>query len=295
MNQESDHLAVTANVEPTGDFAALNSHRFETTNLLQTTLVPDQLLALFSKQMQKIVPHSGFQFNNEKLGLHIKGGQSANHSCSYKLMIENEMLGEFKLMRRTRFSNEEIAKAEVVLCCLLYPLRNALLYRQALQSAYTDLLTGTFNRTALGTSFHREWKLACRQNTPLSIILLDIDHFKRVNDNHGHLCGDRVLKQMADCIKEVMRASDLIFRYGGEEFLILLNNTDKTGAIQLAERIRTAIETLDWRSVAEGLGLTVSLGVATLNVYEPKDELLLRADQALYQAKQKGRNRVVAA
>jgi diguanylate cyclase (GGDEF)-like protein len=123
--------------------------------------------------------------------------------------------------------------------------------------------------------------------------MLDIDHFKTINDTYGHGVGDGVLQAVARTVTDSIRASDLLFRYGGEEFLVLLADTDEEGAAQLAERIRTALE----RCIClPGDGLTIrltaSLGVACLHREESKDALVQHADQALYRAKAGGRNRV---
>jgi diguanylate cyclase (GGDEF)-like protein len=126
--------------------------------------------------------------------------------------------------------------------------------------------------------------------------LLDIDHFKKINDTYGHDKGDAVLRSVATCLQDSVRASDIVFRYGGEEFVVLLSNTAASGAFHLGERIRKALEKLACE--ADGgapLRVTASLGVATLAPNESKEKLLKRADQAMYRAKHMGRNQVVLA
>jgi diguanylate cyclase (GGDEF)-like protein len=194
------------------------------------------------------------------------------------------------------FSEYELATIEAYLCRLVYPLRNALLYQKALQSAFIDPLTKTRNRSALLGSLQREWEIARRHAQALSVIMLDVDHFKSVNDTYGHSAGDAVLEQVAKCICSSVRASDVVFRYGGEEFLILLANTENEGALQLAERVRSELQKCPCAIGSDTpLRVTASLGVATLNSNENKEVLLARADQAMYLAKRKGRNRVEVA
>ena len=173
-------------------------------------------------------------------------------------------MGTISLRRRTRFKKQETSKFENLLTALIYPLRNALLYHQALLSARTDNLTGVFNRTALDDSLNREFELARRQKMPLSGIMVDIDHFKLINDTHGHLVGDTVLASFAECIKTVTRKSDIVFRYGGEEFVIILSNTSLEGAALLSERIRKAVELVKFDAITEDLNITASFGVAGL-------------------------------
>ena len=142
------------------------------------------------------------------------------------------------------------------------------------------------------STLKREIGLAQRHNNPLSVILLDIDHFKKINDHYGHLHGDQVLAKVAQCAKETIRDSDIIFRYGGEEFLILLTNTSLDGACLLGERIRNEIMKLQMADLPSAK-VTVSLGVATLHSGDEQQNFIDRADKALYQAKEKGRNRVI--
>lgn len=157
----------------------------------------------------------------------------------------------------------------------------------------TDALTGLHNRRSLDEVLRKEIARARRSHTPLSLILLDIDHFKRYNDAHGHPAGDQALRQSARLILEAIRTTDLATRYGGEEFAIVLPDTPATQAAVLAERCRRAFLDEPWDFDDP---LTASFGVAALgDRMQSPDELIQRADEALYEAKAQGRNRVVAA
>ncbi|GLH73514.1 diguanylate cyclase [Geothrix limicola] len=159
------------------------------------------------------------------------------------------------------------------------------------QLASTDLLTGAWNRRHFEEAVEAEMHRARRHGHALSLLLLDIDHFKRVNDTYGHPEGDRVLRQVADCIRAAIRQSDSLTRWGGEEFIVLMPETDPASAMVLAERIREGIAGHHF----EGIGtVTASLGVAEYLPFAPLETWLERADQAMYQAKRKGRNRVEA-
>ncbi len=296
MGQERANLAVIRNPAFDREPAPAQEDRLALLSALQTTLELSQLLPLFSRQIRAWISHDGFRYRNPALNLEVQGGERARHSCSYRLTLEEQELGELILMRRRRFSEQELQSFEMLLCYLLYPLRNALLYYQALRSAYTDPLTGLYNRTALTDAFQREWKLSQRQHTPLSLLVLDVDHFKRINDTHGHAAGDAALVKIAKCLRQTVRASDMIFRYGGEEFVILLSNTGPGGAELLAQRLLYRIATMDCSDIAAGLRITTSIGVASLNhPEETPEQMLKRADEALYRAKRQGRNRVVVA
>lgn len=161
------------------------------------------------------------------------------------------------------------------------------------RQAKTDALTGISNRREFDATAHREIARARRQGDTVSLLLMDIDSFKSINDAHGHMAGDRILKIVAGACASHLREIDLLARYGGDEFAILLPGTDLNGARVVAERIREALEQLV--IAVEGgrlLPLTVSLGVVELDdMPEDLDELVKRADDALYRAKQTGRNR----
>ncbi|MBU1512404.1 GGDEF domain-containing protein, partial [Myxococcota bacterium] len=130
---------------------------------------------------------------------------------------------------------------------------------------------------------------------PLSVIMADIDHFKRVNDTYGHLMGDQVLKQVATILSSVLRAGDAVIRYGGEEFLIVLPGVSAERALAIAERARKTIEATEFRFHEISFHTTISMGVAQLRPGESREDLIKRADEALYEAKHAGRNRSVVA
>ena len=136
---------------------------------------------------------------------------------------------------------------------------------------------------------------ARRNQSPLSALMLDLDHFKQLNDSHGHLAGDRMLRAFADQLRSNLRQSDIVCRWGGEEFILLLRETAPAQARQIAEKIRQQAASLQPLPDNPALALTVSIGVSSLQADEALDPLLARADRALYRAKQSGRNRVCLA
>jgi diguanylate cyclase (GGDEF)-like protein len=209
--------------------------------------------------------------------------------------VEGETLGQLRLMRRSKFEPEELATLENLLVSLVYPLRNALKYKQALDQARRDPLTGSYNRGVLESVLAREVGLARRNATALSVIFLDLDSFKSINDTFGHAIGDQAICTVVTCIQQSVRNTDMVARYGGDEFVVLLNSTPLEGAAILAERIRRAVARAEFRGPAgERIPLSVSLGVAALTAADTPKSLLERADSALNQAKLSGRNLVRA-
>jgi len=170
-------------------------------------------------------------------------------------------------------------------------LRNAL--EEVERLAFTDHLTGLYNHRHLFHLADREFQRARRYQLPLSVIMLDIDDFKRVNDTYGHAIGDQVLQEVAECCQKELRGVDVIGRYGGDEFVAMLPETGLPAACQAAERLRKSIAEKALDTKSGRVTVTVSLGVAVLDDEHLTPEILLdRADQALYVAKQSGRNRV---
>jgi diguanylate cyclase (GGDEF)-like protein len=163
--------------------------------------------------------------------------------------------------------------------------------------ALTDVLTGLFNSRHLWTRIHDEFALTRRHQTPLSLVILDLDNFKSVNDNYGHPVGDLFLEQMGMTIKSIIREGETGARVGGEEFALLLPHTSAQEATVVAERIRKAIEEKRITIKAEEVGVTASAGVACTvgNEAHGAEEIYQLADQALLQAKRGGRNRVITA
>jgi diguanylate cyclase (GGDEF)-like protein len=153
-----------------------------------------------------------------------------------------------------------------------------------------DGLTGLANREKLDLELARSLSLADRGGRPLAVAMIDLDHFKKINDDYGHLVGDRVLGELARRLERGVRAMDVVGRWGGEEFLLLCPNTDQDGAQAVAEKLRASVSAEPFQA---GISLTISLGVAIATGEEAPDAVLDRADRALYEAKEAGRNRVV--
>jgi diguanylate cyclase (GGDEF)-like protein len=167
---------------------------------------------------------------------------------------------------------------------------------EAVRMATMDPLTGAWNRRTFHEIAEREMARARRAGQPLSIILLDIDHFRPINDRHGHREGDAILQKVADVVRGALRKEDMLVRYGGEEFLVLLPDVPGPGAVIVAGRIRKAVEAASFEAGGAAVPVTVSVGVSARLDEGPEsiEGLLARADEALSLAKQRGRNRVVA-
>jgi diguanylate cyclase (GGDEF)-like protein len=192
---------------------------------------------------------------------------------------------------------ENLAANRIVVALVLYSV-SLLIYRNSLSAdvlrrlATTDPLTGTFNRRHFMDLMAREQRRADRYGAIYSLLMVDIDHFKKVNDGYGHQVGDQAIQAMADACKKLMRPTDIVARYGGEEFIITLTHTDLAGALKVAERLRVAVADIALPTEQGALNFTISIGVSTYAKASRLEQIIAAADHALYAAKAGGRNRV---
>jgi len=263
------------------------------TSDLQRTLEIDELIGLFSSGIKDMLPHLSLAYHHDTHYAndeHNKTTKAIKHIKSFELVSDEQHLGHLSIGRNKPFNKADIALLEHFSYSLIYPLRNALMYKHALIAALKDPLTGINNRSGMNSTIIRETELARRHKTPLTMISFDIDHFKQVNDNYGHAIGDVVIQKVANAATDCIRSSDVLFRAGGEEFIIMLSNTDKDGAILLAERIRHAIADTSYDDINQDFCVTASFGVTHFEEHDSSESLYEKADIALYQAKSAGRN-----
>lgn len=166
------------------------------------------------------------------------------------------------------------------------------MYTQTKQLSITDALTNLYNRRYFETTFKREFARAKRYNSDLSLAVIDIDFFKQINDTYGHLCGDYVLRELSWLMTDNFRQTDMVFRYGGEEFVILLTETPFDTASIPVERLRKAVEYNRFKFKGTELNVTISAGISSGKDVNDISEMFENADKALYMAKEEGRNRV---
>ena len=212
------------------------------------------------------------------------------------LIVQDKTIGLLAIdsMEPNHFKEEGIQTAMEFANQVAIALENARIFRDTQTQAITDALTGVYNRRGLFELGEYEFDRARRINRPFSVMLFDIDHFKQVNDKHGHAVGDQVLHYLAMRCQQNSRTTDLVTRYGGEEFVLLLPETNLDAAYMIAERLRQSIMNMPIITDAGGIQITVSAGVSEANNTDTLTDLIEKADAALYKAKKKGRNCVVA-
>ncbi len=231
--------------------------------------------------------------------LHYKGEAPSSGSSflSIPLMYKDDVMGVINFSRKGvgSFTYQDVKMLSLVANQVALAIANARLYTRTRELSVKDELTGINNRRYFQQMLQMEWKRAVRFHRPLSLIMVDVDHFKLYNDTFGHLQGDRALKQIGDMLRKNLREVDTVARFGGEEFVLLLPDTDKRGAIAVAEKVRLLVEghTFLTDDNKDTRVVTLSSGVSTYpdDVLE-MDDLIDHADIALYRAKELGRNRI---
>lgn len=231
--------------------------------------------------------------------MHYRGEHRRTGSfLSVPLNYKGELIGVMNC-GRTRvdgFSKNEIKLLQLIANQIALSIANARLYAKTRELSVRDELTGLYNRRHFLHVLQLEWKRASRFHHPLSLLMLDVDHFKKYNDTYGHKEGDRVLKQMGHLLVKTLREVDTLARFGGEEFVVVLPDTDRNGALAVGEKLRRIVEAEKFTLTDQhAIPVTISVGVANY----PDDVIMLEdlidhADMALYDAKDQGRNRVVA-
>ena len=262
---------------------------------ISVSLDLDQILSTLNRYLEELVDHSGWQYRHADWEIELEGGQRDRHQLEYDLTSSGEQIGIFSLTRGRRFSESDQVRIESLLGLATPALHNALRYRAVAQLLERDTLTGLGNRRALSRQGVQWLADAIRYDRPLSMLVLDLDGFKSVNDTFGHPEGDRLLVSIAKILRTNTRTSDLCVRMGGDEFAVVLPGADLDRAIGCAERIRLTIAacSIDTPS-GDSIRGSVSIGVATYSSGMDLDDLYHRADDALYAAKRMGCNQVLA-
>lgn len=259
---------------------------------LQMSLETDWVISQFMEYIHAFLMFDGYSYHLGSPEVSLEFGRQSQHSCRYSLNIEDSELGELVVYRGRKFVESELMLLENFLAFLIHPLRNSIHYKQASLLAYRDALTGLNNRSTFDSTMRREISLARRHERDLSLLVIDIDHFKSVNDQFGHAVGDEVLKRVAETIDASVRHSDICYRYGGEEFVVVLTNTACDASVLVACRILNEVRNIQFQHQGSDIPLSVSIGVASLADEENSDELFNHADRALYKAKDSGRDQI---
>ena len=264
-------------------------------NLISRTLDVDTVVQSFFDEISTLLNCCGYRYECRDIAALIEFGEVTSISFAYNLKVENQNLGEIILYGSRQIGTEKLAELEELLCALIYPLRNAFQYSIALKSAFLDPLTGLNNRAAMESFLSRELEICKRHNQDMAILVMDLDGFKEVNDQYGHDVGDQVLRSVGQVMEQAVRNTDLLYRYGGDEFVCGLLQTGTDGAMDVAERIRAGVEVLKFGVNTVSNSIEISIGITLVRNTDVLQDAFKRADRALYQAKNNGKNQIIFA
>ena len=259
---------------------------YDATKLICKTLDEATVFTTFSNQAQKFTHFKECEFIKERTP-----PKAEADDVVLPLKINRRIEG---VLFCSGLEESEKTRFNILAQQFFLGMKRAILYREIQELAISDGLTGVSSRRHCLDRLKQELERSQKFNYPFSVLMADIDFFKTYNDRYGHLVGDAILKEVSASIKENIRQIDIVGRYGGEEFCIILAETDREQALQAAQRIRQTIEGKLIRVYDEYVKITVSIGAAMFPEHAKDNEKLIDcADQALYKAKQEGRNRVI--
>lgn len=249
---------------------------------LQTTLNVDKLLDIFAMEAARYVNFSGLYFNSQTVSKVLLGSKKAKQERQFELKLDDKFIGTLSYGINSPISMSHYKELQRIHQILLYPLKNALQYHQAMQLAMHDSLTGLGNRRYFDEQLKRAMHNANRHQGQVGLVLGDLNKFKMINDTYGHVVGDHVLKQFATILRTCIRDSDSVFRFGGDEFAIIVENASEDALDIIQHRIDNALKN---NILLAKYQVTCSIGTTFMNRADNEESLFERADKVLYQQK----------
>lgn len=292
-------------IEPTGDQRTAELKKWmkkqvlnekflelELSQALQTKLDIRSIADHFSKTLSIYIDHSGVQIQVSGSKVVTLEGQTGFFTESVDLILDEKQIGTVTLLTQKPINPWAAIFFRYLAQYLVHPIKNAQLIESLRQQTMTDHLTQAFNRTALEHDLEQEIARSVREKTPFTVVMLDIDHFKKINDRYGHQAGDQVLVELSNHIRNKIRDADSFYRYGGEEFILILRNTRLEDGLNKVELLLKQCRNESCIDIDSELRITISAGITAWRQGDQGHTLLNRADQALYHAKESGRDRV---
>jgi two-component system cell cycle response regulator len=256
---------------------------------LQTTLDMDELINIFSVEATRYIDFSGLYFKSQKLNIVLRGSRKAKKERRFELKTADDFIGTLTYGINSPISLTNFKVLEQLHQCLLHPLKNAIAYHVAIELAMHDALTGLGNRRYFDEQLKRAMHNANRHHSVVGLVLADLDKFKIINDTYGHFTGDLVLQEFAKVLRLCIRDSDGLFRFGGDEFAIIVENTNDTALTIIENRINLALKS---NVLLKKHQLGCSIGTTFMNRADNEISFFERADETLYQSKMQSARRL---
>lgn len=258
---------------------------FDFVAMLQTTLDRQCLLDIFVTRLQRALPVIGvrFEFDAGLFDAHLddyRHGELEGERCAARLHAGEQFLGTLEVHSRSPLAHAQREQLDRLLACLVHPLRNCLMYAAVTHKAHTDPLTGVSNRAAYEKAVEREVARGERSGGAFSLLVIDLNKFKALNDRYGHLVGDKALQDLTACLNSALRETDQLFRLGGDEFVVILPQADAASANEVASRLSSAVS-----QQCTQPALSISVGFAQWQPGMGAGKLFAQADHMLYERK----------
>ena len=259
-----------------------NKHGLLLLEQLQTTIDLNKILTIFAREAAKYVDFSGLYFKSRETTQAISGSRQGKTERQFNLKINNKFIGILTYAVNAPISLANYKILTELHQYLLHPIKNAILYHQAMKLARQDALTALGNRRYFDEQLKRAMHHASRHQSKVGLILGDLNKFKKINDTYGHPVGDKVLKHFADALRESSRDSDSLFRFGGDEFAVLVESASEQSLIIIENRIKYAVNN---DALLSKHKVSCSLGATFMSHLDNQQSFFERADKALYMAK----------
>ncbi|MFT5760707.1 MAG: two-component system cell cycle response regulator [Alteromonadaceae bacterium] len=249
---------------------------------LQTTLDLGKLLDIIAMEAARFINFSGLYFRSQEVSKSLRGSRKAKYERQFELKLNDEFIGTLSYSIDKPIGMIHYKDLQRIHQIIIYPLKNALQYHQAIQLAMQDGLTGLGNRRYFDEQLKRAMHNANRHHTQVGLVLGDLNKFKAINDTYGHSIGDQVLRQFSNILRSCIRDSDSTFRFGGDEFAIIVENASEYALDIIQSRIKNALKT---NVLLAKYQVSCSLGTTFMNRADNEHTFFERADQALYRQK----------
>jgi diguanylate cyclase (GGDEF)-like protein len=251
-------------------------------NQLQTTLDVDEILVILASEAARYIDFSGLYFKNKQISRTMRGSKRAKKESTFDLKIDDQFIGTLSYGINSPINLTNYRVLEQLHQCFLHPLKNAITYFTAMQLAMQDALTGLGNRRYFDEQLKRAMHNANRHHSLVGLVLGDLNKFKSINDNFGHNTGDQALKEFASILRHCIRESDSLFRFGGDEFAIIVENANENALTLIEQRVNLALAN---NALLSKYQLGCSLGSTLMTSSDNKESFFERADEMLYRSK----------